>query len=94
MQKFNFGAALQSEKTQKACRTNQCKSFVQIVYGAENVDQVGVYGNMLSFICTSFRVLEKESSPNWQDVFSCEENGNRVKIHIANGYVAGHSLEI
>lgn len=94
MQKFNFGAALRSEKTQKACRTNQCKSFTQIVYLAENVDQVGVYGNILSFLCTSFNVLEKESSPNWKDVFSCEENGNRVKINIANGYVVGRALKV
>jgi hypothetical protein len=84
---FTISACLRSEKTKKACRVNQAKSFVKLCFTAEDIEHASVHNNMVaSFNCKSFGILEEHSSAKWSDVFTYEENDGLVKVTVPDSY--------
>ena len=91
---FTLGAAKRSEKIQKACKLNQCKSFVKICFTAENLlDKPSTHNEKVAFFkCSSFGIIEEHSSPNHSDVFSYETKGDEVIVRAHKGYILGPAI--
>lgn len=91
---FTLGAAKRTEKVQKACKINQCKSFVKICFTAENLlDKPSTHNEKVAFFkCSSFGIIEEHSSPNHSDVFSYETKGDEVIVRAHKGYILGPAI--
>ena len=86
---FTIGAALRSEKKKTAKRINQCTSFIKLAILGENVQHLTTHGNIVTFECDSFGIVEEHSSKDWKKFFPYEKEKNKVIITLPECYVIG-----
>ena len=88
---FSIGTALRSEKVKTAKRINQCGSFIKLAIVAEGLEnpRTDEGKNIISFDCDEFKIDEKGSSKNWENLFPYKKNGKCVVINVPGNYILG-----
>jgi hypothetical protein len=90
---FTLGAALRSERVQKACKTNQCDSFTEVCVAVKGDSEPCIHGKTIASIKgESFRIIEEKSTKGWENVFSISQQGERIIISVKDCFAIGAAI--